>query len=405
MKLVKRDGMWHVKFKTDNGKWDRLSSGLPISASEEDALKAGAVKIRERIASGGASVVPVPARAVGTMINAGDALEHAYRKFWQGTRSDINLKFVIRAMEREIGHWLLSELSTQEGYRRITHYRDEVLLKEQGLAKATANRRMTYLKKALHEAHLQGSLMSVPVFPKGLQENNKRQRYVREAEEAKFLPWLDAKVAAEALDPNGADVGRYGVSTLQWAYVRDLVVALLDTGARLSEILTLKECDGKALMLAGIELSEEVSPQTKRRRTEATTKTAEPRYVPLTPRAAEALTRLLKHPLHLNPKITPNWCGHRWDQVRDAFPEIDDVNLHILRHTFASRVLQAGFDLYTVSKLLGHKDIKTTQRYAHLERRSGVFERAIAALAKGPVGVPSSPLALLGTHGTGSSHK
>ena len=61
---------------------------------------------------------------------------------------------------------------------------------------------------------------------------------MKQSEEDKFMPWLDAKVAAEALDPNGADVGRYGVSTLQWAYVRDLVVALLDTGARLSEIPT-----------------------------------------------------------------------------------------------------------------------------------------------------------------------
>lgn len=123
------------------------------------------------------------------------------------------------------------------------------------------------------------------------------------------------------------------------------------------------------------------------------------------PRAAEALDRLLKHPLHLNPKVTPNWCGHRWDQVRTAFPEIDDVNLHILRHTFASRVLQAGFDLYTVSKLLGHKDIKTTQRYAHLERRSGVFEQAIAALARAPVAVQTEPREALGTRGTKPFHK
>jgi integrase len=45
---------------------------------------------------------------------------------------------------------------------------------------------------------------------------------------------------------------------------------------------------------------------------------------------------------------------------------ITGATWHTLRHTRASRLLQAGVDIVTVSKLLGHSNIQTTLRYAHL---------------------------------------
>ena len=43
-----------------------------------------------------------------------------------------------------------------------------------------------------------------------------------------------------------------------------------------------------------------------------------------------------------------------------------DVTIHTLRHTCASHLVMAGVDLPTVAKILGHRDITTTMRYAHL---------------------------------------
>jgi integrase len=42
-----------------------------------------------------------------------------------------------------------------------------------------------------------------------------------------------------------------------------------------------------------------------------------------------------------------------------------DFRFHDLRHTFATRLVQQGVDLYKVQRLLGHKTQHMTQRYAH----------------------------------------
>ena len=46
-----------------------------------------------------------------------------------------------------------------------------------------------------------------------------------------------------------------------------------------------------------------------------------------------------------------------------------DCRIHTLRHTHAARLVQNGMSVYEVKEILGHTDIKTTLRYAHLEQR------------------------------------
>lgn len=56
----------------------------------------------------------------------------------------------------------------------------------------------------------------------------------------------------------------------------------------------------------------------------------------------------------------------KWFATALEQAKIDGVPWHILRHTFASRLVVAGVDLETVQELMGHKMIAMTPRYAHL---------------------------------------
>jgi integrase len=139
--------------------------------------------------------------------------------------------------------------------------------------------------------------------------------------------------------------------------VPDIVELLMLTGARRNEVAELEWKE--------INLDRAVWTLPAERN-----KAKKQKVVPLSDRAVEVLKRRKDNGSEYvfpNPK-TGKPLQHffnTWDRIR-KIAGIPDVRLHDLRHSFASFLVNNGRSLYEVQRLLGHSQIQTTQRYAHL---------------------------------------
>ncbi|MBL0942468.1 MAG: tyrosine-type recombinase/integrase, partial [Alphaproteobacteria bacterium] len=204
------------------------------------------------------------------------------------------------------------------------------------------NRSINLIRKAFNLAELWGyrpknsnPCHGIPKYPE-----KKKERFLTNEE-------------LEKLDSILREQGILGITS---SYSLAAIRMLMYTGCRLNEILTLNWQD--------VFLEEEYLHLKDSKTGEKT--------IPLNESAMNILINLQRNEgnpyvfLGKKPGTRLTTLKTAWNKIR-RLAEIEDVRLHDLRHTFASLAIKQGVDLYTVSKLLGHRDIKTTTRYAHLE--------------------------------------
>jgi integrase len=187
------------------------------------------------------------------------------------------------------------------------------------LKAATINRRLAILRRVANLAWRRWGWLNEPLGQKIelLPENNARHFYL-------------TKEQVHAL-----------AAECRLQQTRDFVLIAAYTGCRTGEITGIKRAPSGGEILVAV------------------SKNGEPRRVPVVDAIAEAVTRL---PLTFNRRT----ITRDFDQAKKKIG-MPHIRPHDLRHTTASLLLQAGVPLEVVGRILGHKSLQTTRRYAHLD--------------------------------------
>jgi integrase len=270
----------------------------------------------------------------------------SYKRSWETDASTLKNHLLPR-----FGSSYMDEITRQDIVKMLATRR------ESGAAPGSVNKVLILLRFIFNLAlrwELPGvrsnPTRDIPLAP----DSNKKERYLSEDEAARL----------------------YGaVCESENTMLRYIVPMLILTGARKREVLDAKWED--------FDLE-------RRLWRIPTTKLGKPRYVPLSEGVLNLLAAIPRHPksnvVFANPKTGKPYVTFfvSWNTARTK-ARLSDVRVHDLRHSFASLLINSGRSLYEVQKLLGHTQIKTTQRYAHLSPETLLEATNAASRAVGSV--------------------
>ena len=210
--------------------------------------------------------------------------------------------------------------------------------REEGAEPATINRELGCLRHMFNMAIAWGKAQNYPFgFGKNkvkfLKEPKEKERILTEEEEDRLLETVRTSPKEKHLE--------------------SIIITALNTGMRKAEILDLKwsnvDFKNGVILVEG-------------------TKNGEVRKIPMNQKLTAALESGKKtskgdYVFSDNGKPYGDVKTGWWTALKKA--GIENFRFHDLRHTFGSRLGMKGTDIKTIAELMGHKDIKMTQRYSH----------------------------------------
>ena len=259
-----------------------------------------------------------------------DELSRKYLEYTDGRlRSHQNAVTFIRKLSGYFGKKYLTDFTVLD----VEQMQSDII--RQGLSVAYANRLTATVKRMFTKASdwelIDESVLKRIRKIKLLRGEIKRLRYLSDEEAERLVNNCDKSI-------------------------KNIVITALNTGMRKSEILR--------LTWDRVDLKNSVILLDK-------TKNGERREVPINDTLHQTLSCIVRNIkidyVFYNPETLKPYCDiKRSFGVALKKSHILDFHFHDLRHTFASSLIMKGVDLATIQKLLGHKTINMTLRYAHL---------------------------------------
>jgi len=334
--LKMKNGYYQIRFQSDGKKFQK-SSGTKNRAKALEIER----KIRQDLSD-------IKHLGNPEQISLYDALDiFADSKIEMKTHKDILSK--IRTIKVYFGNIPLHELSTKDVELFV------LKRKRENRAAQTIEHNVIQLRGAWLYAQKMGYQVSPIIFPK-LKVNNKRIRSLTREEEVNLLSELEPR------NPKYYSKLTPSTERLQLLNQRidnyDLVLLLMDLGARYSEVAELK-WEQVDLTLQTINLIR--------------TKTNNETVLMMSNRVFEVLKRRSENKINdvwvFTDKSGKNPRKHSTISIRKAIKNcgINDFKIHDLRHHAATKLIRNGMTLQETAHVLGHKNISTTMRYAHLE--------------------------------------
>lgn len=199
------------------------------------------------------------------------------------------------------------------------------------MAPTSVNHNVSVLCTLLRYAKQRDWITKLPHFSRKT-PNPHRVRWLSPDEESKVFAAIDN--------------AEYVIARKHREEMSALTRVLIDTGMRRGEVLGLQKdnLDGDWVRLWR-------------------TKNGKARSVPLTPESRRLLEKYVPF------EIKPHQVHRFWAKVRDdiGLEKDEQFVLHTLRHTTATRLLKKTSNIAMVQRMLGHTNISTTLRYAHID--------------------------------------